>query len=247
MIEIKSLSKQFGSTEVLKAISFSFDGKILGVCGSGKTTLLNIISGVIPCTEGEVLVSGDDETSVSTVVKNDVGYLIENSPMPSEMTPVDFLNFVGASKGISKQSLKKQIDTVLDIIKLTESKNVCIEHLNTFERKLLGVAQALLGNPGLVVLDNPFYDLTKAEKRTIRQLIKTIGELKTVIVSASTLSDFSDICDKIAYLSYGELLACEPIEILLPIVSAAEHDDEEEEYNEEEYNNEENEEEEDAE
>ncbi len=254
MIEIKDLSKKFGDTDALKDVSFSFDGKILGVCGVGKTVLLNIICGVVPCTDGEILFSGENGLSVSNLEKKDIGYLLEDSPMPSEMTPVEFLTFVGNAKNVSKQKLSKQIGTVLDITNLADAKGVYIEHLSVFERKLLGVAQALLGKPSLIVLDDPFSLLTKQEKRTMRQLIKTIGEIKTVIVSAQSFSELSDICDKIAYLADGELLAYGTLDNLLPILSSKNADDDEEDvldseecqYNNEEYN-EENEEEGDAE
>ena len=99
MIEIKNLSKQFGDTEVLKDVSFSFDGKVLGVCGDGKTVLLNIVCGVVPSTDGEILTS-TDSNSPSSLAQRDVGYLLEDSPMPSEMTPTEFLTFVGNSSHI---------------------------------------------------------------------------------------------------------------------------------------------------
>ena len=247
MVEIKKLSKQIGNAEIIKNVSFSFDGKILGVCGDNKTVLLNIISGTIPASDGEVLVYGEEESNGTALEGKDVGYLLLNSPMPNEMTPVEFLTFIGKAKNVSKQKLAKQIDTVLDITGLTESKGVYIARLCAFERKLLGVAQTLLGNPKLILLDEPFANLTKSEKRTMRQLIKTIGDLKTVIVSAANLYEFTDICDKIAYLSEGELLACESLDVLTEIIASAESDDDEEDVSiivedveNDQYNNEEN-------
>lgn len=239
MIEIKNLSKQFGNTDAIKDVSFSFDGKVLGVCGIGKTVLLNAIGGVIPCTNGEILISEEEGSSSSALTKDSVGCLLEDAPMPSEMTPVEFLNFIGKAKGVSNQKLSKQINTVLDITNLKDLKSVYINHLSIFERKLLGVAQTLLGNPTAIILDEPFSALTKHEKRHMRQLIKTIGEIKPVIVSAQNISELSEICDKIAYLEDAELLAYGTLDELLPILSSKDDDEEDAEYDEDEYNNEE--------
>ena len=241
MIEIKNLSKQFGSTEALKDVSFAFDGKVLGVCGTGKTVLLNIICGVVPSTEGEVLFSSESEAEATSLTKNDIGYLLEDSPTPSEMTPVEFSTFIGKAKNVSKSKLSKQINTVLDIAKLSEVKGVYVEHLSVFERKLLGVAETLLGNPSLIVLDDPFSALTKQERRSMRQLIKTIGEIKPVIVSAKNISELFDVCEKIVLLSDGELLAYGTPNEVIPVFANNETDDAEDadSLEEAEYNNEE--------
>ncbi len=242
MIEIKNLSKRFGDTDVLKDVSFSFDGKVLGVCGDGKTVLLNIVCGIVPCTDGEILTYNDGDSSVLSLAQKDIGYLLEDAPMPSEMTPAEFLTFVGKAKGVGEQRLLKQIDTVLDISNLTDVKGVYIEHLSIFERKLLGVAQTLLGNPALILLDDPFSALTKQQRSAMRQLVKTIGEIKPVIVSAKNISELSDVCDKIALLSGGELLAYGTLDEVLPVFTSKDADDEEDniDFEENKYNNEEN-------
>ena len=204
MIEIKNLSKRFGEKNVIDNLSFSFDGKILGICGAkktGKTVLLNIICGIIPPSEGEVLIAGEAISNDSALSNKTVGYLLEGSPMPLEMTPTEFLNFVGEAKKIPAGKLSKQIAAALDITGLEPLKKVYIKHLSIGQRKMLGAAQALLGNPKLVVLDDPFSGLNKQEIATMKNIITTLSEIKTVIISASSKMVISDLCSEVIALS----------------------------------------------
>ena len=204
MIEIKSLSKRFGENTVLDNFSLSFDGKILGICGakkSGKTVLLNIICGIVPPSEGEVLIAGEAISNNSALANKTVGYLLERSPMPLEMTPTEFLKFVGEAKSIPSAKLSKQIAAALDITGLEPLKKTYIEHLSVGQRKILGVAQALLGNPKLIVLDDPFLGLNKEEFATMKNIITTLGGIKTVIISASNKMGLADLCSEVITLS----------------------------------------------
>ena len=204
MIEIKNLSKRFNNTTVFENISYSFDGKILGIFGdksSGKTVLLSIICGIIPPSEGEVLVSGKDLSKDIVLANKTVGYLLEKSPMPKEMTPLEFLIFIGKAQGIPSKKLLKQANTALGITSLTDLKNTYIAHLTTGQRMLLGVAQTLLGNPEVIVLDSPFTKLNKNEKAVMRNVILTLGEFKTVIISDRSEETISDLCSEIIHLS----------------------------------------------
>ena len=200
MIEIKNLSKRFNDVAVFENLSYSFDGKILGICGdksSGKTTLLSIICGVIPPSEGEVLVCGKDLSKDTKLANSTVGYCLESFPsplMPGEMTPVEFLKFVGEAKGISPNKLSKQIDSALDIVSLVDVKKSYINSLTFTQRKMLGVAQALLGNPDIIVLDDPFTGLAKHDRRVMKNIILTLSEIKTIIISYRTEDMCSSIC-----------------------------------------------------
>ena len=204
MIEIKSLSKRFGDVTAIDDLSLSFEGKVLGVCGaknSGKTVLLNIICGIVPPSEGEALVFGENLSLDNAAANKAVGYLLEDSPMPDEMTPNEFLKFVGQAKGIPAAKLEKQIEAALDITALYDLKDIYIRHLSIGQRKILGVAQALLGNPKLIVLDDPFTALNKREKAIMRSIISTLGEIKTVVVSARKASTVEDLCTEVITLS----------------------------------------------
>ena len=197
MIEIKNLSKKFGDLTVLENISFTANG-VLGVCGnagSGKSTLLRIIAGNIPATEGEVLINGNEISAKA------VGYLPEGAPTFNELTAYEFLAFIGQAKKISEEKLFRQIDEVIELAELSHVKDVYIRHLSPNDRKTLGIAATLLGNPKVVVLDEPFVDLDTHGLSIIRAIIKMLGEIKTVVISAKNSADLSGICDDILTLA----------------------------------------------
>lgn len=210
MIEIQNLSKKFGELAVLNDVSFKLDGGVLGVCGekgSGKSTLLSIIAGVLPASEGKVLFFDSELPKDAISRAKLVGYLDENAPIFKEMTPCEFLMFVGEAKKIPYEKLFKQVNEVIELTELTEVKDTYIEHLTLGQRKILGIAQTLLGNPKVVVLDTPFLGLNARELSTIKAIIKMLGEIKTVVISSRTDALISDICSKIALLQNGELVA----------------------------------------
>ena len=232
MIEIQNLSKKFGELTVLNDVSFKLDGGVLGVCGengSGKSTLLSIIAGVLPASEGKVLLFDSELPKDAISRAKLVGYLDENAPIFKEMTPCEFLMFVGEAKKIPYEKLFKQVNEVIELTELTEVKDTYIEHLTLGQRKILGIAQTLLGNPKVVVLDTPFLGLNARELSTIKAIIKMLGEIKTVVISSRTNALISDICSKIVLLQNGELVAFASPDELAEIEPEESADDELEE------------------
>ena len=235
MIEIQNLSKKFGNITALNDVSFKLDGGILGVCGekgSGKSTLLRIIAGVLPTSDGNVLIFDSELPKDAVSRAKLVGYLDENAPVFKEMTPCEFLMFVGEAKKIPYEKLFKQVNEVIELTELTTLKDTYIEHLTFGERKILGIAATLLGNPKVVVLDTPLLGLNARELSTIKAIIKMLGEIKTVVISSRNTAEISDLSSKIALLQGGELIAfASPEEI--PEIEPEEVVEPEEELNEE--------------
>ena len=208
MIEIKNLSKKFGDLTVLDNVSLKAEG-VLGICGdsgSGKSTLLSVIAGVIPATEGQILINEKKLPEDPFALSKAVGYLVQGSPIFSELTVSQFLTFIGEAKKIPAQKLFRQIDEVIELTELTRVKDVYITHLPLSDRKIIGIAQTLLGNPKVVVLDEPFSDLDAGAISTMKAIIKMLGEIKTVVISSKSPSVISSICDNIVVLSNGRIL-----------------------------------------
>ena len=199
MIEVKNLSKKFGNVAVLDNICLSAEG-VLGICGgagSGKSTLLGIIAGFIPATEGEILINGKELPAEPTKLAKAVGYLPEGAPAFCDLTAYEFLVFIGQAKKIPTEKLFRQIDEVIELAELTRVKDVYIQHLSTSERKILGIATTLLGNPKLIVLDEPFADLDPHSLSIMKAIIKMLGEIKTVVISSKNQTDVSGVCDNV--------------------------------------------------
>ena len=210
MIEIQNLSKKFGDVTALSNVSLQAYGGVLGVCGkagSGKSTLLGIIAGILPSSCGEVSVLGAAIPSDPFARCKLVGYLNENAPVFKEMTPCEFLMFIGESKKIPYEKLFKQVTEVIELTNLYDVKDTYIEHLTYGERKILSIAATLLGNPKVIVLDSPLLGLSAREAKTIKAIIKMLGEIKTVVISSRSVKEIADISSKIALLKNGELVA----------------------------------------
>ena len=206
MIEIKNLSKKFGDVTVLDNITLSAEG-VLGICGnkgSGKSTLLGIIAGFIPATEGQVFTNGSELPADPAKLAKTVGYLPEGAPAFAELTVYEFLAFIGQAKKIPEEKLFRQIDEVIELAELSRAKDVYIQHLSISERKILGIAATLLGNPKLIVLDEPFKELDPHSLSIIRAIIKMLGEIKTVVLSSENETDISGVCNNVLVLESKE-------------------------------------------
>ena len=215
MIEIKNLSKKFGDTVVLDDISLSANG-VLGICGgagSGKSTLLGIIAGTIPATAGEILIDGKALPSEPLKLSKAVGYLSAGAPAFSEFTVYEFLHFIGKAKKISEEKLLRQIDEVIELTELTKIKDVYIEHLSLSQRKIVGIAQTLLGNPKVVVLDEPFAGIDAEALTTMKAIIKMLGDIKTVVISSRNQSGIASVCGDIFVLPSKQVEADESVDI----------------------------------
>lgn len=215
MIESINLTKKYGDVTALENISFTAESGVLGVCGargSGKSSLLAIIAGALPSSSGEFTVN---ESSPS---KKNCGYLMEENPMFSDMTVSEFLTFIGESKKVPFEKLYRQIKEVIDLCELDEIKDMPIFALKTGDKKMVGIAQTLLGNPQTIVLDEPFVGMTRRELPTAKAIIKMLGEIKTVVLSSSLPTDISDVCSDLILLSSGKLVACDTVENLTAAV-----------------------------
>ena len=218
MIEIRSLVKKYGETFAINGIDLTFADRgvhaVLGPKGSGKSALLDVLSGYAPATEGEVLIGGECLFNNPMELKKRVAYLPQELPLYEEMTPFEYLLFIGEAKRVSEDKLYKRVKSVLDLTRLSEIADTAIKSLSAAEKKLLGVAQCMLGNPDIIIFDSPMSTLSEEGRAQLGALIKRLGELKCVIVSTDTLSEVYDICDDLAIISNGALVVFDTVKNL---------------------------------
>ena len=163
-----------------------------------------MIAGFIPATEGQILINGKELPTDPIKLSKFVGYLPEGAPAFHDLTVYEFLTFIGQAKQITDEKLFRQIDEVIELAELTRVKDVYIQHLSTSERKILGIASTLLGNPKLIVLDEPFAELDPRSLSIMKAIIKMLGEIKTVVLSSKNESDVSAICSNVLVLESKE-------------------------------------------
>ena len=211
MIEVKQLTKTYGSHHALNGVSFKIaNGKIYGLLGpngAGKSTTMNIMTGCLAPTSGTVRINGFDVFDKPLQAKRLVGYLPEQPPLYEDMTPMEFLAFVAEAKGVDAERVIRQVKEVLELTDLTEMKDRLICNLSKGCRQRVGIAQALLGNPEIIILDEPTVGLDPRQLIEIRTLIRKLGEDHTVIISSHILSEISEICDELLVISGGRLVA----------------------------------------
>ncbi len=218
MIQVRNISKRYGDNYAVKNLSFDIEsGKIyglLGVNGAGKSTTMNIITGCLSATEGTVIVDGKDILEEPLAAKRKIGYLPEIPPLYAEMTPFEFLCFVAEAKGVPQEEELRQVNEVLTLTGTDAVADRLIRNLSKGYKQRVGIAQALLGNPEVIILDEPTVGLDPKQMIEIRNLIKKLGETKTVIVSSHILSEISAVCDHIMIISHGALVANDTIDRL---------------------------------
>ena len=218
MIEVKGLYKKYGSTVAVDNLSFTVkSGQIygfLGHNGAGKSTTMNIMTGCLAATNGQVLINGHDIFEEPVEAKKCIGYLPENPPVYIDLTPYEYLDFVGRAKGMHGAELKNSINEVCSKSGIDEVKNRIIKNLSKGYRQRVGIAQAILGNPEIIILDEPTVGLDPIQIIEIRALIKELGKNHTVILSSHILSEVSAVCDEILIISKGRLVACDTPENL---------------------------------
>ncbi|MBQ3151689.1 MAG: ABC transporter ATP-binding protein [Clostridia bacterium] len=211
MIEVKNLVKKYGDHIAVDNISFTVQkGKIygfLGPNGAGKSTTMNIITGCLAATSGEVTINGYDIFKDALKAKASVGYLPEQPPLYTDMTPSEYLLFVGQLKGIRKNNLKKAVETVIEKTGLSDVRDRLIKNLSKGYKQRVGLAQAILGDPEVIILDEPTVGLDPAQIVEIRNVIKSLAENHTVIFSSHILSEVNEICDHILIISHGKIVA----------------------------------------
>ena len=211
MIEVKNLVKRYGDHVAVNNLSFTVEeGQIygfLGPNGAGKSTTMNIITGYLASTEGEVLINGHNILEEPEEAKKCIGYLPELPPVYTDMTVLEYLKFVAELKKIPKDQRKKQILEVMNLVKITDMQNRLIKNLSKGYRQRVGLAQAVLGYPPIIILDEPTVGLDPKQIIEIRDLIKSLGKKHTVILSSHILSEVQTICDQIIMIAHGKLAA----------------------------------------
>ncbi|WP_295748991.1 ABC transporter ATP-binding protein [uncultured Oscillibacter sp.] len=211
MIEIEHLTKRYGDHTAVSDLSFTVDsGQIygfLGPNGAGKSTTMNIMTGCLSATEGSVRIDGHDIFEEPEQAKRLIGYLPEQPPLYMSETPEEYLRFVGEAKGLRGAELTRQIGEVIRQTKLSDVKHRRISTLSKGYKQRVGIAQALLGNPRVIILDEPTVGLDPIQIIEIRDLIKELGQTHTFIFSSHILSEVQTICDQIIMIAKGKLAA----------------------------------------
>ena len=218
MIEVKNLTKVYGDHVAVDNISFKINnGKIYGLLGSngaGKSTTMNMITGCLAPTAGSVKINGFDVYAEPLKAKRCVGYLPEIPPVYEEMTPEEYLRFVADAKCVSYARAIRQAQEAMELTQITKMRNRLIKNLSKGYRQRVGIAQAMLGNPDIIILDEPTVGLDPKQILEIRALIRRLGEIKTVIICSHILAEISEICDHVLIIAGGKLIANAPIEEL---------------------------------
>ena len=225
MIEVSNLTKRYGGHTAVSNLSFTIEkGQIygfLGPNGAGKSTTMNIMTGCLAASEGEVRIDGHDIFEEPQQAKRLIGYLPEQPPLYLDRTPREYLTFVGRAKGIKDKALPEQIGRVMEVTQITDVADRLIKHLSKGYRQRVGIAQALLGDPEVVILDEPTVGLDPKQIIEIRSLIQSLGQKHTVILSSHILSEVQAVCQTILIISKGHLVACDTPENLERLFSGS--------------------------
>lgn len=218
MIEIQNLTKKYGQIMGVSDLTFSVEkGEIVGFLGpngAGKTTTMKIITGYMPPTEGTVKVCGFDVMEEPQEVKKRIGYLPEQPPVYFDMTVLDYLNFSCDLKKVDRKAKKSQIADVMELVRITDVRNRLIKNLSKGYKQRVGFAQALIGNPEVLILDEPTVGLDPKQIIEIRKLIKALGKEHTIILSSHNLTEVSAVCERIVIIHKGEIAAIDTPENL---------------------------------
>lgn len=225
MIAVEHLTKCYGDFIAVSDLSFEIDeGHVygfLGPNGAGKSTTMNIMTGCLSATEGHVRINGYDIFEEPERAKKTIGYLPEQPPLYMNETPAEYLKFVGEAKGLKGLELKKQIEDVAGQTKIDHVMDRLISNLSKGYRQRVGIAQALLGSPQVIILDEPTVGLDPIQIIEIRDLIRQLGEDHTVILSSHILSEVQAICEKVLIISQGKLVAFDKPENLEKLLLAS--------------------------
>lgn len=224
MVEVKHLSKRYGSVAALNDVSFTAEsGEILGLLGpngAGKSTTMNILTGYLSSTEGTVTIDGIDILADPKGAKAKIGYLPEVPPLYPDMTVRKYLEFLFDLKRV-RLPKAEHIKEVMTIVKIADVSERIIKNLSKGYRQRVGFAGALLGNPPVLILDEPTVGLDPKQIIEVRRLIKSLGRKHTVIFSSHVLSEVSAVCDRVVMLSRGKVVADAPIDKLSEVISGS--------------------------
>lgn len=211
MIEVKNITKKYGSTIAVDNISFKIkEGEIVGLLGpngAGKSTTMNIVTGFIEPTEGEVYVDGINMLKKPKKAKREIGYMPEGVPLYGELTVKEFVTYMAGIKKVDKKVLKDKVKKIIEQTGLADVQNKLTRNLSRGYKQRVSMAGALVGEPKVLILDEPTVGLDPKQITEIRSLIKKLGKDHTVILSSHILSEVSQICDKVIIINKGKLVA----------------------------------------
>lgn len=210
MIEVKNLTKKYGDHFAIQDISFSLEkGKIYGLLGpngAGKSTTMNIMTGYIAATSGDVIIEGHDIFKEAEEAKKHIGYLPELPPLYMDMTVREYLLTVADLKGVPKSERKAMLEDVMEKVMITDMRDRLIKNLSKGYKQRVGIAQTLIGNPDIIILDEPTVGLDPKQIIEIRALIRKLGEDHTVLISSHILSEVGAVCDHVIIINKGHLV-----------------------------------------
>ena len=211
MLQVEHLTRRYGPVTAVDDLSFEISEVgvygFLGPNGAGKSTTMNIMTGCLSATDGTVKISGYDIYDQPREAKRRIGYLPEQPPLYLGETPEEYLRFVGEAKGLRGETLRQQMEAVIEETGIGEMRSRRIDALSKGYRQRVGIAQALLGQPELVILDEPTVGLDPLQILDIRALIAALGKTRTVLISSHILSEVQTMCSKILIIAHGKLVA----------------------------------------
>lgn len=223
MIELKNITKKYGNFIAVDDISFKIkDGEIVGLLGpngAGKSTTMNTITGFIEQTDGEVIVNGYDTIKKAKKAKGQIGYMPEGVPLYSDLTVKEFITFMAEVRKVKRSEKKEKVQEMMEKTGLKEMQNKLIKKLSRGQKQRVSLAGALIGDPEVLILDEPTVGLDPKQITEIRSLIKELGKNHTVILSSHILSEVSQICDKVIIINKGKIVAEDTPENLEKLVS----------------------------
>lgn len=218
MIKVENVTKKYGNYVAVDNMNFEVkEGEIVGFLGpngAGKTTTMSMITGFIEPTSGHVEINGYNVSKKARKAKRDIGYMPETTPLYNELTPKEFVRYMAELKGVSRKEKKAEVERVIKAVNIEDVQNKLIRNLSRGYRQRVSLAGALVGNPKVLILDEPTVGLDPKQVTQIRSLIKSLGKDHTVILSSHILSEVSQICEKVIIINKGKLLAVDTPENL---------------------------------
>lgn len=218
MIEVKNVTKKYGSFTAVDNISFNIkEGEIVGLLGpngAGKSTTMNMITGFIEPSQGEIIINGYDILKKSKKAKTQIGYMPEGVPLYYDLTVKEFVNYMADLKRVPKKEKKENVSKIIEQTNLKEVQNKLIRNLSRGYKQRVSMAGALVGNPKILILDEPTVGLDPKQITEIRNLIKSLGKEHTIILSSHILSEVSQICQKVIIINKGKIVAVDTPENL---------------------------------
>ena len=218
MIEIKNVTKKYPNITAVDHISFEVkDGEVVGFLGpngAGKSTTMNMITGFIEPTEGQIIVNGFDISKKPKKAKKQIGYMPEGTPLYTELTVKEFVNYMAELKGVKAKQRKEMVKRILNEVGLENVENKIIRNLSRGYKQRVSMAGALVGDPDVIILDEPTVGLDPKQITEIRTLIKELGKKHTVILSSHILSEVSQICERVVIINHGKIVAIDTPENL---------------------------------